>query len=145
MKKYRHVLVATDAESGSGSVCERAIDIASTFDARVSLLRVLGHLPQDVPVEPVPPEGANKIEWFTNNALEDLRALAERHGLPASAASVVVSPDSTDAEIIRFASDHAADLVVVGARERHGLALFHGTTTDSLVHNAACDVLVVHI
>jgi universal stress protein A len=37
------------------------------------------------------------------------------------------------------------DLLVVGARERHGLALFQGRTADMLIHNAPCDVLVVHI
>ena len=58
---------------------------------------------------------------------------------------MVASAAAPEAEIIRFAQEHGVDLLIVGARERHGVSLFRGATTDTVVHNAPCDVLVVHV
>jgi nucleotide-binding universal stress UspA family protein len=93
----------------------------------------------------VPPEDVDKIEWFTARALDELREYAQGGGIPADRASVVVTTDSPEQEISRFVSSNDVDLVVVGAHERHGLALLQGKTTDKLIHNAPCDVLVVHL
>jgi universal stress protein A len=145
MKTYRHILLTTDCAAGSKSACEHTVSLAKSLGAELSLLRVLEHLPQDVPNEPVPPEDVDKIEWFTRRALDELRQYAENSGLPADRASVVVTADSPQNEIIRYVNANEVDLVVVGAHERHGLAFFQGRTADNLVHNAPCDVLVVHI
>jgi len=145
MKTYRHVLLATDCAAGSKSACAHTASLASSLGAELSLLRVLEHLPHDVPNEPVPPEDVDKIEWFVSRALDELRQHAQDNGLSADRANVVVTTDSPGKEIIRFVNANEVDLVVVGAHERHGLALFQGRTADNLVHNAPCDVLVVHI
>jgi universal stress protein A len=145
MTTYRHILLATDCADGSGSACRHTATLAGNLGAEVSLLKVLEHLPQDVPNEPVPPEDVDKIEWFTRRALEELQQYAESSGIPAGRANVVVTTDSPEEEIIRFIRSNDVDLLVVGAHERHGLALFQGRTADNLIHNAPCDVLVVHL
>jgi len=145
MKTYGHILLATDCSAGSRPVCEHSVALAGALGAELSLLRVLEHLPQDVPNEPVPPEDVDKIEWFTSHALEELQGYAQSSGASADRANVVVTTDSPESEIIRFVTAHDVDLVVVGAHERHGLALLQGRTADTLIHNAPCDVLVVHI
>ena len=145
MTTYTHILLATDCATGSKAACEHTVALAGTLGAELSLLRVLEHLPQDVPNEPVPPEDVDKIEWFTSRAQEELQQYAENSGAPADRANVVVTTDSPESEIIRFIRANDIDLVVVGAHERHGLALFQGRTADNLIHNAPCDVLVVHI
>jgi universal stress protein A len=145
MTTYRHILLATDCTDGSGPACRQTAALAGNLGAEVSLLKVLEHLPQDVPNEPVPPEDVDKIEWFTRRALQELQQYAESSGIPAERANVVVTTDSPEEEIIRFIKSNGIDLVVVGAHERHGLALFQGRTADNLIHNAPCDVLVVHL
>jgi universal stress protein A len=37
------------------------------------------------------------------------------------------------------------DLIVVGSHGRHGLALIFGSTSNSVLHGASCDVLAVRI
>ena len=37
------------------------------------------------------------------------------------------------------------DLIVVGSHSRHGLGLLVGSTTDSVLHSAGCDVLAIHL
>lgn len=145
MTTYRHILLATDCADGGSSACRKTATLAGNLGAEVSLLKVLEHLPQDVPNEPVPPEDVDKIEWFSRRALEELQQYAESSGIPAERANVVVTTDSPEEEIIRFIKSNGIDLVVVGAHERHGLALFQGRTADNLIHNAPCDVLVVHL
>jgi universal stress protein A len=145
MTTYRHILLATDCADAGSSACRQTATLAGNLGAEVSLLKVLEHLPQDVPNEPVPPEDVDKIEWFTSRALEELQQYAESSGIPADRANVVVTADSPEQEIIRFIESNDVDLVVVGAHERHGLALFQGRTADNLIHNAPCDVLVVHL
>lgn len=145
MKGYNHILLATDCSDGCRPVCDHTASLAKQLVAEVTLLRILEHLPQDVPNEPVPPEDVDKIEWFTGRARDQLREYAQSCGLSAERCHVVVSMDNPEHEIIRFIREHEVDLLVVGARERHGLALFQGRTADKLIHNAPCDVLVVHI
>jgi len=145
MKDYKHILIATDATPDSDLVAIRAARTAEVYGASITMLHVLEHLPTDIPVEPVPPEGVDKIEWFRNYARKTLEALAERTGLSVARISVAVTPDSARKEITRFAHEQDVDLIIIGAHERHGIAFFHGATTDGVVHKAPCDVLVVHI
>ncbi len=145
MKDYRHILVATDAMAESDPVAIRAARTAELYDSRVTLLHVLAHMPTDMPVEPVPPEGADKIEWFCNDARNKLEALAQRTGLTTADIAVEVTANSAKKEIIRFAREKEIDLIMIGVHERHGIAFLHGVTTDGVVHKAPCDVLLVHM
>lgn len=145
MKDYQHILYATDGSTENNACGMQVARLAQLFNARISLLRVLDHLPFDAPVDQIPPEDEDQIKWFQIKALESLCEFAERFDIPPSAANVVVTSASPELEIIRFAREQEVDLVIVGAHERHGLSLFRGTTTDAVVHNAPCDVLVVHL
>jgi universal stress protein A len=142
---YKHILYATNGTAESDAAGERAAAVAGLFGARLSLLRVLEHLPFDEPVDPVPPEDVDQVTWYRKQALESLYEFARRFDIPESAANVVVTDTSPEKEIIRFVAKNSVDLVIVGAHERHGLSLFRGATTDTVVHNAPCDVLVVHL
>lgn len=142
---YKHILYATNGTAESAAAGERAAAVAGLFGARLSLLRVLEHLPFDEPVDPVPPEDAEQVAWYREKALDSLHEFTRRFEIPESAANVVVTDASPEKEIIRFVAENAVDLVIVGANERHGLSLFRGATTDTVVHNAPCDVLVVHL
>lgn len=142
---YKHILYATNGTPESDAAGERAAALADLFGARLSLLRVLEHLPFDVPVDQVPPEDTEQVAWFREKALQSLYEFASRFDIPESAANVVVTNTSPEKEIIRFVGENTVDLVIVGAHERHGLSLFRGATTDTVVHNAPCDVLVVHL
>ena len=145
VKDYQHILIATDATPDSDVVALRAARTAEFYGSRITLLHVLEHLPTDIPVTPVPPEGVDKIECFRNDARKALEALAGRTALSTAEISVAVTADSARKEITRFAREQDVDLIIIGADERHGIALFQGATTDGVIHKAHCDVLVVHI
>jgi len=52
---------------------------------------------------------------------------------------------NTKAEILRVANEESADLIVLGSRERHGLAILVNFTEDTVLHAAHCDVLAVRL
>ncbi len=48
-------------------------------------------------------------------------------------------------EIIAFANEQQADLIVLGSHGRHGLALLLGSTVNAVLHHALCDVMAVRL
>ena len=145
MNAYSHILLATDGSSEHEAIGEHAKRLAQAFDARLSVLRVLDHLAFEFSADPMLPDDMDKIEWFTQSARDSLSLFAEHIGIDPAQTHVRVTPGPAQREIISFAREHNVDLIVVGAHERHGLALFREDTMDKLAHNAPCDVLVVHV
>ncbi len=145
MNAYSHILFATDGSEEHEAIGEHVRRLAQSFDARLSVLRVLDHLAFDFSTDPMLPDDVDKIEWFTKSAQDSLRTFAEHIGIDAAQTHTRVTPGPAQREIIGFAREHNVDLIVVGARERHGLAMFREDTMDKVAHNAPCDVLVVHV
>ncbi len=145
MCAYKHILLATDGSAEHEAIGEHARHLAQSFDARLSVLRVLDHLAFEFSADPMLPGDVDKIEWFTQSAQDALQTFAGHIGIDAAQTHVRVSPGPAQREIIDFAREHNVDLIVVGAHERHGLALFREDTMDKVAHNAPCDVLVVHV
>ena len=143
MENYKHILIATDATEQSRKISKRAFKLTQVFGARLSILQVLENLPADIPVDPVPPEGVDKIRWLQEYAQDSLSKMAKELGMVGADINVVLGTPKQ--EIARFAKEQDVDLIVVGAHERHGIAVLFGSTTDSVVHKAPCDVLAVHI
>jgi universal stress protein A len=48
-------------------------------------------------------------------------------------------------EITQIAQQENVDLIVVGSHGRHGFALLLGSTANSILHHAHCDVLAVRL
>ncbi len=74
------------------------------------------------------------------SAKERLEESLSHHGTAHARGLVVVG--RLKQEILRVAEREAADLIVIGAHGHHGLAGLLGSTTDRVVHRAACPVLI---
>ena len=48
-------------------------------------------------------------------------------------------------EIVRIAEQEQVDLIIVGSHGRHGLALLLGSTANSVLHHATCDVMAIRL
>jgi universal stress protein A len=104
------------------------------------------HVVEFVPVEPVgesimPP--VQLLDEFAAAARKRLVALCADIGVDAGHQRVEVG--SVKAEIVRVARAMQCDLIVLGARERHGLSIFVNLTEDTVLHAAPCDVLAVRV
>lgn len=143
MGKYQHILAAVDLSGESNAVVSRAAEMAGDNNAKFSLLHVVEYIPIDLANELVLPQQQEIEEQFTLRAKEHLDSLAAKLKLPQIERHV--ANGSTKAEIIRFAEEQHADLIVVGRHGRHGLSRILGSTANAVLHNAPCDVLVVKL
>ncbi len=48
-------------------------------------------------------------------------------------------------ELHYLANQEGADLIIVGSHGRKGFALLLGSTSNSVLHGASCDVLAVRV
>src|ERR1700722_11897724 len=142
MSIYSKILLAVDLNSDSIAVARRARDLAARMGAELTVLHVVEY----VPVEPV---GENMLPPA---ALFDELAAAARQRLVTLCADIGVDADhqqvevgSVKGEVVRVARAMQCDLIVLGARERHGLSIFVNLTEDTVLHAAPCDVLAVRV
>lgn len=139
---YRRILVAVDLGEHSGRVLARAMRLQEATGATLKLLHVVEYVPVEPMGEALLP-AVNIEEELVSGARARLSEVA------ASAAMTdieqVVIAGTIKAEVVRAAREWPADLIVLGSRERHGLALIVNLTEDAVLHGAPCDVLAVRL
>jgi universal stress protein A len=142
MSIYSRILLAVDLNSDSITIGRRARDLAALMGAELTVLHVVEY----VPVEPVGETMAAPVQML------DELAAAARQRLVALCADIGVDADhqrvevgSVKAEIVRVARAMNSDLILLGARERHGWSIFVNLTEDTVLHAAPCDVLAVRV
>lgn len=142
MHTYNNILVVVDLSADSNLIVQRAQAIASGTPATLTLLHVVEYLPMEPMGETVLPTMQIESE-LVNRATEKLQTLAHQHGLDHCVQRISVG--NTKAEIQLTAREVAADLIVVGNHERHGLKALMNFTEDAVLHTSPCDVLAVHL
>jgi universal stress protein A len=142
MPGYQKMLVVVDLSDDSERVVIAARDLAAFSKAEIVAL----HVVEFVPVEPMGESLMPTLqieEELVKRARDKLNEITARLGLERAA--VRVEAGNIKAEILRVAEEEAADLIVVGSRERHGLAILVNFTEDTVLHAAHCDVLAVRL
>ena len=140
MLRYKKILVLLDLSDDSEQVAIAARDLVEHSNASMLAL----HVVEFVPVEPLGESlmpTAQIEDDLIKRSREKLDALIARLALPRSVGRV--ESGNTKAEILRVAEEEKADLIVLGSRERHGLAILVNFTEDTVLHAAHCDVLAV--
>jgi universal stress protein A len=142
MAGYRKLLVLLDLSDDSEQIVIAAQTQAACSNAAIVVL----HVVEFVPVEPMGESLMPTVqieEELVKRSREKLSELAVR--LRLTGATLRVEAGNTKTEILRVAEDEHADLIVVGSRERHGLAILVNFTEDTVLHAAHCDVLAVRL
>ncbi len=143
MSAYRKILLVVDLSADSQVVGERAKTVASCSpQAQITLLHVVEYVPVEPMGEALLPTVQVESELM-DRARTRLAQLATQLGLHDSPR--LVETGSIKAEIIRAAQRLGTDLIVLGSRERHGLAILLNFTEDTILHAAPCDVLAVRL
>ncbi|WP_323814682.1 universal stress protein [Cellvibrio sp. NN19] len=137
---YQHIIVGVDLSDDCPPVIRRAAAIAKVCNAKLTLAYVLepiafaygGDMPVDL---------SGVQEQQVHKAEADLALLAKSTDYPILQQHVLVGQPA--AELHYLAEQEAADLIVVGSHGRKGFALLLGSTPNSVLHGATCDVLAV--
>jgi universal stress protein A len=142
MGGYKKILLVVDLSENSERIGERAKAVAKCEQAEIQLLHVVEYVPLEPMGETLMP--AVQIEGeLVQRAKLKLSELARRLGFEGC--EQLVATGSIKAEIIRVAQERKVDLIVLGSRERHGIAILVNYTEDTVLHQAPCDVLAVRL
>ena len=138
---YKKVLVAFDGSPGAWKALRRAIILSRELRSELAVLSVEEHLPHF-------PGTVGEVQ---EEKEEENRHFARLHAEAASVAAqegvslrFAIVPGHSAQTIVRYAKEHAFDLIVIGQSGYSGVwGLLLGSTTDRVVDHAHCDVLVV--
>jgi nucleotide-binding universal stress UspA family protein len=132
----RRILLATDFSPSALAALPQAARLARISGARLFLVHVIEVHPRKISTE-----AALRRRMDATRRLDHILALPELRGISTR---TVVGHGRVTAEILRFAQEYAADLVVTGTRSRHGLNHFFAhSAAEQLAESAPCPVLTV--
>jgi len=144
MDVYQHILLAVDYSEHGAMVARRAKNLAEKYQAKLSLIHVLDNIP-------MPDTGYGTVISLTEDSGYDLLE-AEKARLMQIGEQLDVAQDNRwmvwggpKQEIVQLAEREQVDLIVVGSHGRHGLSLLLGSTANSVLHYARCDVMAVRL
>ena len=132
--QLRRVVFCTDSSDPARGALEYALSVAAEYDAEITLLHVL----EDV-------QRLDNIQEAIATAAKQIDKLvpAECGGSPKIKTMVRIGRDYE--QIIQFASEIQADLLIMAVRGRNALDLaVFGSTTYRAIQLGPCSVLAVH-
>ncbi|THE63673.1 universal stress protein [Salinadaptatus halalkaliphilus] len=139
---YDRILVPTDGSTHADAAADRALELASDLEADVYALCVI----ESGPLGSIglPGDTASAEEVFTERATEYVDRIADR----GREHDVAVTTDLRDGvpvrEILGYADEIDADVIVMGTRGRGGISrMMLGSVTDGVSRHSDLDVLVV--
>ena len=142
MSSYRHILVGLDLTDESPEVLQKAANLAETCASRLTIAHVIEPLTfaygGDMPIDLSEVQDQLQIK-----AEQELRRLVKNASCTVEQEHVLVGQPAT--ELHYLAKQINADLIVVGSHGRKGFALLLGSTSNSVLHGADCDVLAVRV
>lgn len=148
MPTWKKLCCATDFSKPSREALAVAADLAKTFDATLLLLHVV-ELPIHVTGDMAMLPGAGQVRQLVEegrNHLAETKLEAEQRGALRVITEARIAGGSAGEEILRFAGETGADLIVVGTHGRTGLKHFLlGSVAERIVRQAACPVLTVRL
>ncbi|PTR17147.1 universal stress protein A [Nitrosospira sp. Nsp2] len=141
---YQHILLALDFSEPGNYIVKKTRQLAETFRAKLSIIHVLDNIPM--------PDMAYGTEIPLEENSDDELLEAEKLKFKHVGDELGVSPACRwmvwgvpGQEIVRLAEEENIDLIIVGSHGRHGLALLLGSTANSVLHYAGCDVMAIRL
>ncbi len=144
MGAYQHILLAVDYSEHGNQVAQRAKNLAEKYQAKLSVIHVLDNIPMpDTGYGTVIPLDKDSGYELLEAEKAKFKLIADQLG--AAQANRWMVWGAPKQEIVRLAEREHVDLIVVGSHGRHGLSLLLGSTANSVLHYAGCDVMAIRL
>ena len=142
MSAYQHILIGLDLSTESQQIIDRVKTLFAHSSAKLSLCHVLQPISYtyggDVPIDLTGIQ--NEIEIQAKRRLAEV---GEELSIDPDHQHIVIGQPAH--EMHKLAKQLNVDLIAVGSHGRHGLALIFGSTSNSVLHGAHCDVLAIRV
>ena len=154
---YQKILVAVDSSPISQQAFDKALFLAQELGSDLHLINVILPVTQEYQdasliafsggfypggMDEVVKETWSNLEAASLSLLQDFCEQAKKAGVSAELTQKIGQPDQ---EIVEFAKDWEADLIVIGSHGRRGLnELVLGSVSNYVLHHVSCSVLLVH-
>ncbi len=142
--KFKKILLSTDFSDESLYALSYAVDMAKMFNAKLYLMHVIYDIEKASNLHIPHPSITELYKDLEAHAKRNLESFGAdmREGL--TDVEAVVRKGIPYEEIIKFAAENNIDLIVIGTLQRSGVERFFvGSTTQRVIRNAPCPVLVV--
>jgi universal stress protein A len=139
----RRILVPIDFSDESHAALAYAVALVGQFGASLHLLHVIEAV---VAGETLPWQlGPRAERVIESSAWDDLLGLLSPEDQRRLRAELAVEGGLPSVEIIRYAKEHAIDLIAMGTHGRTGVKnLLMGSVAENVVRQAPCPVLILH-
>lgn len=142
MSVHKKILLPTDLTEASDLAAEKVKDLIDLTGAELTILYVVEYVPPPYVAVELPENLSSEAalverakgylsDWVKKVQLADHRQ--------------IVKAGSPKRIIVDVARHNDIDLIVMSTHGDKGLARIIGSTANGVLHNAPCDVLVVHI
>jgi universal stress protein A len=142
MVVYPRILLAVDLSDESAQLIDKTHNVAINNNAELTVIHVIEPLSFAYGGD-VPMDLSTTQDQLSEHATKNLADFCSKLDYPVTEQLVITG--HTESEIHRVALEKSCDLIVVGSHGRHGLALLLGSTANSVLHGAPCDVLAVRV
>lgn len=145
---YKHILFATELNETKNYIEDKVTQLQKLTQAKLSVIHVVEPIPSAyysgeygiiAGLDSVDSIGTTKI--LEERAKEVLQPMIKRLNITEQDLHIPIG--HTSSEILAFAQKENVDLIITGSHGVHGLQLLLGSTTNTVLHGAKCDVLAV--
>jgi nucleotide-binding universal stress UspA family protein len=138
---FQRILIAWDASRPAVHALDLAVDLARRYDGEIIAVSI-AQSPTHAETREDREDSAQAAREHLQDTLGELRDRADRIGVPLE--HVIVDGSHPAEDILRFAREHAVDLIVVGRhpKGRAGRLLLHGLS-ERFAQSAPLPVLIV--
>ena len=141
--EYKTILLALALEPEADiKIIERVKDIAKKYKSTIWLIHSVEHLSSYGAAYGVA-AGIDVDDVLMTEAGQLMNKIALELAVPDERCIVMEGPAKH--VILDEAKKIKADLIIVGSHGRHGVQLLLGSTANSVIHGADCDVLAVRV
>lgn len=140
MHSYTHIMFCADLSEHSLISAHRAIELATKFSAKLTMI----HVVESLPAYASGYLGVADVEReLIDTAKKEMKKIGTTLNIPSENQVLIVGNPAL--EIFSKAEALGVDLIVVGSHEKHGLGRLLGSNASGILHKAHCDVLTVKI
>jgi nucleotide-binding universal stress UspA family protein len=139
----RRVLCPVDFSPSSLVALGFAVDMARQIHAAVTVLHVIDWPTEGEPLAHARDAAPEYLSFLLDDGRDRLKTAVPSEASDVQVTEVVVA-GRAKREVLRYASEHDSDIILMGAQGRDGFGLtLLGSTTERVVRDATCPVLTV--